>query len=128
MKRGKFFTVEIPLYNIDIAVSIGQDDATLLKEVGKRYKLTTEDMDKIFEPFWKGTFLGRLTFIKQAGPCILRLRYPPNNPDRRGTLAHEVFHAVYRILRTRGMKLCFKSEESYTYLTGHITREIYKNL
>ena len=32
------------------------------------------------------------------------------------TIAHESFHLVYAILESRGLKLCYESEEAFAYL------------
>lgn len=43
-----------------------------------------------------------------------------------GTLSHEIGHAVYIILRDRGLTLTDSSQEAYMYLGGFITEKIYR--
>lgn len=43
----------------------------------------------------------------------------PDSPT--STIAHESFHAAYRIMNRIGSELADESEEPYAYLVGHIT-------
>lgn len=43
-------------------------------------------------------------------------------------VAHEVSHAVFKIMNRVGMKYSEESEESFTYLTGFIIKKIYRHL
>lgn len=127
MRRGKFFVVEIPLYNIDIFVSVGQKDQEFNKSIIKIWDLPADAIDLIATAFWNESVNGRFTFINN-GPCVLRLRHSPSTPKQKGSLTHEVIHAVCRILRSRGVELCEASEEAFTYLGGYITKEIYSRI
>ena len=50
----------------------------------------------------------------------------PDSPT--STIAHESFHATYRIMSNIGSELAAESEEPYAYLVGHITNLVVKTL
>jgi len=64
-----------------------------------------------------------------CGATIIRLWNYPTYPEDFGSLAHEIFHAVsfvmYRIGQTLEIRV---SDESYAYLIGYLTTQIYKKL
>jgi len=98
MKR---FKIKIPIYNVSLTV-IQDDDTLNIDEVGR-----LED--------------------NSMGTYILKIK-KKNKVDCIGIIAHEVQHFVARVLRRAGLPLCEESEEAYCYLTGYVTREIYKKL
>lgn len=59
---------------------------------------------------------------------ILRTWSYPIDPESHSTLAHEIFHVVDMVLRAVGMTLTVSSHESYAYLIGYLTEQIYKRL
>ena len=45
-----------------------------------------------------------------------------------GTVAHELLHVTVQILRNAQVRLTGASEETYTYLHGHLMQEFWKKL
>jgi len=41
-------------------------------------------------------------------------------------IAHEIFHVVEFLMDKLTMSLCQENDETYAYLIGYITKEIYK--
>ena len=130
MKRSKFFIVKLPIYNAEIGVSIGQNVGDLKKSILRRWNIDEENLPK--EDFQEHQQASVLCVTKGEHyyPYCIRFKQNPIKMDIDGhaTIAHEVFHTVYRLLNSRGLKLTYESEEAFTYLMGHLSREIYKNL
>lgn len=45
-----------------------------------------------------------------------------------GVIAHEAFHITHAVLNTAGIKLSFKSDESFAYLLEYLVTEITQHL
>lgn len=79
-----------------------------------------------------GSFLGRFIEVREeddeeiAG--VIALRDWRGTPKDYDTLTHECLHAVHWFLTNRGIKLNFKSDESYCYLLGSFVRRIANQL
>lgn len=78
-----------------------------------------------------GAFTGRFVEVwddddEWAG--VIALRQWRGTPRDYDTLAHECLHGVHWFLDNRGIKLNFKSDESYCYLLGSLVRRIAEQL
>lgn len=96
-------------------------DQFLLRKFGIREK--TQD----------GGFLGQFVEVSEeddgeeiAG--VIALKGWRGTPKDYDTLSHECLHAVQWFLTSRGIKLNFKSDESYCYLLGSLVRRIAEQL
>jgi hypothetical protein len=127
-RKGIFKLVRLPIYNIDIAISANQDYKSFKKSI-----YSTWDLPEIYMP--KEEEMGgvgcAMTICREKGEHLIpyAIKFEGNISkyhDRHQVISHEVFHATYRILFSRGMFLTYQSEEAYAYLTGHLVREIYK--
>lgn len=113
------FIIPLVVYPFDVMVSFCQSDQDLTKSLN-RNGWKWDDLLKL-----KGD--GKFVLFPEFNGTVIRMRHYPDNPDRKGTLAHEVFHAVTYILDLIGMDFKINSsDEAYSYLTGYITKEIYK--
>lgn len=78
-----------------------------------------------------GSFIGRFVEVRDdddewAG--VIALKQWRGIPKDYDTLAHECLHAVHWFMTNRGIKLNFKSDESYCYLLGSLVRRIAEQL
>jgi hypothetical protein len=126
--KKKFFLIEIPLYHIDIAISIAQSQKEFEKSISSVW-----DIDPIYvnNNLPDGALAVTSSYLRGGKliPYAIRFeKHPFNTEEGHVTIAHEIFHVVFGILHTRGLTLSYDSEEAFAYLTGHLTREIYKNL
>lgn len=71
---------------------------------------------------------GALTVLYESKHILIRMPEYPVDPYDIGMLQHEIFHAVSFALRRIGMLLSIESDESYAYLIGYLTTEIFKKL
>jgi hypothetical protein len=122
MKKGKFFIIEVPVWNIDFYCSVGQTD----KEFEKSLKKVVSNSAPVH---WEmpDRCAAKVILDTHGDPFCIRLR-STKSVFNKGSVTHEVVHAVSRILRNRGVVLCDESEEAFTFLAGYITREIYKRI
>ncbi len=125
----KFFLIDIPIYDVHLAVSIGQSDKEILLSCGKKIpNLSEKEIEYIGKKFQDTSSNGRTTALSYVGPYIIRLKYSPKTAKGAGVLSHEALHMVRWCLESRGMRLCDKSEEAYNYLLGYVVTEIHKRL
>lgn len=120
MKRKKL-NVIIPLvvYPFDIMFSFGETDDELKKAFSKYHLDWDENM--------KMRGQGRYWMHLETNQSVIRLWNYPETPADYGTLQHEIFHAVTFIMDKIGAKFeLSKSDESYAYLIGYLTTQIYK--
>lgn len=121
--KKKSLNVIIPLviYPFEVMFSVGQTDKELKGELDK-FGCNWSDL-LILPP----TGLGR-TVMTDSNHTIIRFNEWPVTCKQYGTLAHEIFHAVDFIFRRIGMTLSEDSDESYAYMIGYLTEEIYKKI
>lgn len=131
MKKGKFTLLALPIYNIDLAISVGQTYNELKKSIYSVWDIPEED----FPESDLADFQTASVMCRHSGdfyvPYCFRFKTNPLKGDKYdalATISHECFHATYRILHSRGLELCYESEEAFCYLQGHLTREVFKFL
>ncbi len=89
---------------------------------------------RINEKTRDGKFLGRFVEVYEgekdgeeiAG--VIALKQWRGTPRDYDTLTHECLHATHWFLNNRGIKLNFKSDESFCYLLGSLVRRIAEQL
>lgn len=130
--KKKFFLIELPIYNIDIAISVGQTIQQLRSSLSKIWGdvIWDEGFPEEIPDYASGVTLRRTVGMFAVPYAIVFPQHPLNETDFEGhaSIAHEAGHVVIEILTSRGIPLTYDTEEAYTYLMGHLSREIYKNL
>jgi hypothetical protein len=96
----KSFIIHVPIYEVYVKVVFGD---------------TSIPKDHLAEVI--GT---------SEGCYLMRFRISAKSPDFKNTLAHEMFHLVFKILDRAGMKLTNESQEAFAYLQGYLVEQIYK--
>ena len=114
--------IEIPIYNRNIVVG---SDCTCA-EYKEWIKTTLECgnridtiLDTVNELFADGRRYKASTVNIQNAELLLHFR--DKSP---GVIAHEAFHITYAILDDAGIKLSFKSDETFAYLIEYLVTEI----
>lgn len=130
--KKKFFLIEIPLYNIDIAISLGQTIKELRSSLNKVWDdvIWDDGFPEEIPAHAGGMTLRRTVGLFAVPYAIVFPQNPLNKENFEGhaSIAHEALHVAIEILISRGIPLTYDTEEAYTYLMGHLSREIYKNL
>ncbi len=124
--KAKNFIIPLVVYPFDIMFSIGETDEQLLKVLEQRLPEDAFEVCKEDECLlnFKEMDNGRTVFLNKGGQTIIRLCRTPS----KGTIAHEIFHAVEFLFRKLNMPLTLENDEAYAYLIGYITEQFYANI
>lgn len=96
-----------------------------IKTVRKTYgKANAKEIERLYH--YKPSYAGRTYFTVDGLGIVIHLEKPPRTPTAIAVMVHELSHATNEILRNAGMPLTEDSEEAYTYLLEHLTREALK--
>jgi len=124
VQKSKNFIINIPIYNRDVMVSLGETDEILIK---KLIKCGIPKNDAELCKFKSPKNIGRAICFA-GGESLIRLRIIPRSEHEFGILHHELFHVVHFIMNNIGMPLTDESVEAYTYLIQFLTTKIYANI
>ena len=122
LKNSYIIPISIDVYNTDVIFiyNIGNKKIKKkLKEIIKHEyheKLKTLKLSK--NPAVRGSF------ISNDPIKIIKINKANTLEDFLSTLSHEVLHSVFHIMKNVSIEYTDKSEEAFTYLMGHITKEI----
>ena len=122
LKNSYIITISIDVYNTDVIFiyNIGNKKIKKkLKEIIKHEyheKLKTLKLSK--NPAVRGSF------ISNDPIKIIKINKANTLEDFLSVLSHEVLHSVFHIMKNVSIEYTDKSEEAFTYLMGHITKEI----
>lgn len=117
------FIIPLVVYPFDVMISLGENDEALFAKLKKHGVDITDTNLHVYSD----TAEGRCVLFK-GNQTLIRMYRLENTPEWHGNLAHEVFHSVEFIMERVGMKLTIESDESYAYLIGYLTTEIYKRI
>ena len=122
LENSYIIPINIDIYNTDVIFiyNIGNKKIKKkLKEIIKHdyhEKLKTLKLSK--NPAVRGSF------ISNDPIKIIKINKVDTLEDFLSTLSHEVLHSVFHIMKNVSIEYTDKSEEAFTYLMGHITKEI----
>lgn len=83
-------------------------------------------VDDIIEYIKENQTLGT-TFSLPRGTLVFMPKIPKTNDDY-GILAHEIFHAVFKLTKGIGIDYSLEGEETYAYLVQYLTKSILEEL
>lgn len=122
LENSYIIPINIDVYNTDVIFiyNIGNKKIKKkLKEIIKyeyHEKLKTLKLSK--NPAVRGSF------ISNDPIKIIKINKADTLEDFLSILSHEVLHSVFHIMKNVSIEYTDKSEEAFTYLIGHITKEI----
>ena len=122
LENSYIIPINIDVYNTDVIFiyNIGNKKIKKkLKEIIKHdyhEKLKTLKLSK--NPAVRGSF------ISNDPIKIIKINKVETLEDFLAILSHEVLHSVFHIMKNVSIEYTDKSEEAFTYLMGHITKEI----
>ena len=122
LENSYIIPINIDVYNTDVIFiyNIGNKKIKKkLKEIIKyeyHEKLKTLKLSK--NPAVRGSF------ISNDPIKIIKINKANTLEDFLSILSHEVLHSVFHIMKNVSIEYTDKSEEAFTYLMGHITKEI----
>lgn len=122
LKNSYIIPISIDVYNTDVIFIYNMSNKKIkkkLKEIIKHdyhEKLKTLKLSK--NPAVRGFF------ISNDPIKIIKINKANTLEDFLSILSHEVLHSVFHIMKNVSIEYTDKSEEAFTYLMGHITKEI----
>lgn len=122
LKNSYIIPINIDVYNTDVIFIYNMGNKKIkkkLKEIIKHEyheKLKTLKLSK--NPAVRGSF------ISNDPIKIIKINKANTLEDFLSILSHEVLHSVFHIMKNVSIEYTDKSEEAFTYLMGHITKEI----
>ena len=122
LKNSYIIPISIDVYSTDVIFIYNMSNKKIkkkLKEIIKyeyHEKLKTLKLSK--NPAVRGSF------ISNDPIKIIKINKANTLEDFLSILSHEVLHSVFHIMKNVSIEYTDKSEEAFTYLMGHITKEI----
>lgn len=131
-KKLKGFTwATADIYKQSLFLSIGQNDKQLKKSLLKNIpSLQEEGVNDVVEYVKRKHDRHNGIFAVVQGLHIIRIYEEADfmDPYFHGILSHEILHATFELLRSRGLTYSEDSEEAFTYLHDFYITELYRNL
>lgn len=131
-KKLKGFTwATAEIYKQSLFLSIGESDKQLKKSLLKHVpQLQEDEVDEVVDYTRRKHDRHQGIFAVSQGLHIIRLYDEQDfmNPYFHGILAHEILHATFELLTSRGLVHSQTSEEAFTYLQDFYITELYKRL
>jgi len=131
--NGKFFSINLDIYNADVFVSVNQDNEDIviaLVENGIVPSLESPLLQMYMDPFMniKVTSLAT-TALYDNGVIGIKIKqfYLDDNGDM-ATLVHELSHAVMYTFDRIGMPHNADTDEAYSYLLGFLVKKFFENM
>jgi len=112
-----FKIIPLDVYGHDIAVSIGQSDVDLYRELQENIS------EKQFDKHMANQKAIATTHKLKTGAILIRFKDDIDNP---GIVAHEALHAIVFLFKKIGIEFCYESEEAYAYSLEYLTNQILK--
>ena len=122
LENSYIIPINIDVYNTDVIFIYNMGNKKIkkkLKEIIKHEyheKLKTLKLSK--NPAVRGSF------ISNDPIKIIKINKAETLEDFLAVLSHEVLHSVFHIMKNVSIEYTDKSEEAFTYLMEHITKEI----
>ena len=131
--NGKFFVIDLEIYNANIIVSIEQEaeDVVLaLVEHGVIPSLESPALKMYMEPFMdmKSTNLARTAMYENGVIAVRLTHFHENNIEDMATLVHELSHVCMYTFERIGMPHTGDTDEAYGYLIGFLTKKFFENV
>lgn len=121
-KKSINFIIPIEMYRHEIWFSFGESDKKFVAAISERMHegdLVDLRQDEICS--LSDTCNGRTFHHNIGGQTIIRMPSKPKTAQEHGTLSHEIFHAVYFILKRIGISLVEGNDEVFAYFIGYVT-------
>jgi len=119
----KVFKIKVAPYGRKVLCLIGGDTDKVKKVLSKAKGVKKREWDKIDLKDCVG-----YTFMFDKGLTLIWLKKAPDKFYFKGILAHEIVHAIDFIMSYVGVTRDNDANESFAYLTGWLTEQIYKKL
>ena len=131
--KGKFFIIDVELYNCQFLISINQDNEDLvisLIEAHVLYSAEDPELKDYMEHFigMEKNHLAR-TVKHDNGVISIKInKFDENDANHMATLVHELSHAVMFTFDRIGTPHNADTDEPYSYLLGFLMKKFFENI
>ena len=122
LKNSYIIPISIDVYNTDVIFIYNMSNKKIKKKLKELIKYEYHEKLKTLKLSSRSTVRG--SFISNDPIKIIKINKAETLEDFLSILSHEVLHSVFHIMKNVSIEYTDKSEEAFTYLMGHITKEI----
>ena len=122
LENSYIIPINIDVYNTDVIFIYNISNKKIKKKLKEIMKYEYHEKLKTLKLSKKPAVRG--SFISNDPIKIIKINKADTLEDFLSVLSHEVLHSVFHIMKNVSIEYTNKSEEAFTYLMGHITKEI----
>jgi len=122
LENSYIIPINIDVYNTDVIFIYNMGNKKIKKKLKELIKKEYHEKLKTLKLSSRPTLQG--SFISNYPIKIIKINKAETLEDFLAILSHEVLHSVFHIMKNVSIEYTDKSEEAFTYLMGHITKEI----
>ena len=122
LENSYIIPINIDVYNTDVIFIYNMGNKKIKKKLKELIKYEYHEKLKTLKLSSRPTLQG--SFISNYPIKIIKINKSETLEDFLAILSHEVLHSVFHIMKNVSIEYTDKSEEAFTYLMGHITKEI----
>ena len=122
LENSYIIPISIDVYNTDVIFIYNMSNKKIKKKLKELIKYEYHEKLKTLKLSSRSTVRG--SFISNDPIKIIKINKAETLEDFLSILSHEVLHSVFHIMKNVSIEYTDKSEEAFTYLMGHITKEI----
>ncbi len=131
--KGKFFVIDVELYNCQFLISVNQDNEDLVISLIEAHVLySAEDPElKYYMEHFVGMEKNHLarTVKHDNGVISIKInKFDENDANHMATLVHELSHAVMFTFDRIGTPHNADTDEPYSYLLGFLMKKFFENI
>ena len=122
LKNSYIIPISIDVYSTDVIFIYNMSNKKIKKKLKEIIKYEYHEKLKTLKLSSRPTVQG--SFLSNDPIKIIKINKADTLEDFLSVLSHEVLHSVFHIMKNVSIEYTDKSEEAFTYLMGHITKEI----
>ena len=122
LKNSYIIPISIDVYSTDVIFIYNMSNKKIKKKLKELIKYEYHEKLKTLKLSSRPVVQG--SFLSNDPIKIIKINKADTLEDFLSVLSHEVLHSVFHIMKNVSIEYTDKSEEAFTYLMGHITKEI----
>ena len=122
LKNSYIIPISIDVYSTDVIFIYNMSNKKIKKKLKEIIKYEYHEKLKTLKLSSRPVVQG--SFLSNDPIKIIKINKADTLEDFLSVLSHEVLHSVFHIMKNVSIEYTDKSEEAFTYLMEHITKEI----
>ena len=122
LENSYIIPISIDVYSTDLIFIYNMSNKKIKKKLKELIKYEYHEKLKTLKLSSRPTVQG--SFLSNDPIKIIKINKADTLEDFLSVLSHEVLHSVFHIMKNVSIEYTDKSEEVFTYLMEHITKEI----